>query len=62
MRPGQNDIEAARKNFMQHFLKPLQMERSGFRQKAEPFNLQLFAALCRDAATADGWFFRGLIL
>ena len=47
---------------MQHFLKPLQMERSGFRQKAEPFNLQLFAALCRDAATADDWFFRGLIL
>jgi hypothetical protein len=33
-------------------------ERSGFRQKAESFNFQRFAALCRDAATADddfGW-------
>jgi len=56
-----NDIEAARKNFMQHFLKPLQMERSGFVRKP---NLQspMFAALCRDAATADGWFFRGLFI
>jgi len=29
-------------------------KRSGFRQKAEPFNIQMSAALCRDAATPDG--------
>jgi hypothetical protein len=31
-------------------------KRSGFRQKAEPFNIQMSAALCRDAATPDGRF------
>jgi hypothetical protein len=28
-------------------------KRSGFRQKAEPFNIQMSAALCRDAATPE---------
>jgi hypothetical protein len=37
-------------------LEPLQKKRNGFRQKAEPFNNKRHAALCRDAATADGWF------
>jgi hypothetical protein len=41
-------------------LRLLQKKRSGFRQKAEPFNLQTFPALCRDAATADGRFCKGL--
>jgi hypothetical protein len=31
-------------------------KRSGFRQKAEPFNIQMSAALCRDAATPAGQF------
>jgi len=37
-------------------LEPLQKKRSDFRQKAEPFNNKRYAALCQDAATADGWF------
>jgi hypothetical protein len=32
--------------------RPLQKERSGFRQKAEPLDFDKFAALCRDAAMA----------
>jgi hypothetical protein len=51
------------KNSLAHWskaLKPPQKERSGFRQKAESFNFQRFAALCRDAATGDEWFCRGL--
>src|ERR1039458_1392212 len=32
----------------------VQKRRSGFRQKAAFFNVQRFAALCRDAATVDG--------
>ncbi len=37
-------------------------KRNGFRQKAEPSNFKKFAALCRDAAAADGRFCRGLNL
>src|SRR5208283_4036148 len=40
----------------------MQKERSGFRQKAEPFNFHRFAALCRDAATANDRYCRGFDL
>jgi hypothetical protein len=30
-------------------------DRSGFRQKAVFFDFKRIAALCRDAATTDGW-------
>jgi hypothetical protein len=39
-------------------MRPLQKERSGFRQKAALLNFKMFAALCRDAAAANGLFCR----
>jgi hypothetical protein len=40
--------------FLSCKMKPMQKERSGFRQKAAFFNFQRLAALYRDAATANG--------
>jgi hypothetical protein len=50
-----------KKHKEKNVLRPLQKERSGFWQKAELFNFKRFAALCRDAATADDQFYRSLV-
>jgi hypothetical protein len=52
--------EISRIGFSNQKSRPLQKWRSGFRQKAAFFNFQDFAAPCRDAATVDGWFCKGL--